>query len=103
VAHRLLYPGAVKLIVALCLALGLAACTSGETGDDDDTPAVDAGGETGTTAFMEDCTSNDECETGLCYQYNEGPQLCTHACTMNSDCELPSPGCNGMGVCKRPQ
>jgi hypothetical protein len=99
----LLYPRAVKYLLAAAFALGLVACTSGGNGPDPDPdPGVDAGAG-GDLPFMAECTADDQCETGLCFQYNEGPQLCTHECTSALQCEAPSPGCNGMGVCKRPQ
>ena len=96
----------MKLIAALVLAFALSACTTGDTGPDPD-PAVDAGVNEADAGdllpFMAECTSDDQCETGLCFLYNMGGQLCTHACTVDADCEAPSPGCNGMGICKRPQ
>ena len=89
---------------ACALLFALAACA----GDPAPSPTVDAGApdiDAGAAQvdFMGECTSNEQCTTGLCFHYNMGPSLCTHSCTTDADCEPPSPGCSGMGVCKRPQ
>ena len=54
--------------------------------------------------YMEACTvgMDELCETGLCFDFNTKGPHCTHACTVDTDCEAPSTGCNGMGVCKAP-
>jgi hypothetical protein len=44
-----------------------------------------------------DCARPDEC-----FDFPNRGQYCTHPCTANTDCALPSTGCNGMGVCKAP-
>jgi len=107
VAHRLLRTGVMKLVAAalLALCLGLTAC--GGSGDPEPSGAdASVGGDVDggdLLPFMSDCTSSDQCDTGLCYSFNMGAMLCTHDCVTDDDCEAPSPGCNGMGVCKRPQ
>jgi hypothetical protein len=56
-------------------------------------------------AFMEDCTSDSECETNLCFPFAQKGTKCTRTCTAATaatDCPAPSTGCNGMGVCKAP-
>lgn len=106
--HRLLF---TALTVAFLLATG---CTS------DDTPTPDAGGGGGADAgasadadpaspdaagllpFMSMCENNEDCESNLCFNFNAKGPHCTHACTVDADCEAPSPGCSGMGVCKTP-
>lgn len=100
----------MKLIAALVLALALSACVTGDPGPDPDPEpqnAVDAGPDQPDAGdllpFMAECTADEQCETGLCFTYNMGPSLCSHSCTTDDDCEDPSPGCNGMGICKRPQ
>jgi len=91
---------------AACSALedGYAACVCDGT-----TPGVDGGvrdasldvaPETAKTAFLAACTTNEQCETGLCFTYGMGQELCTKPCTMPTDCPVPSTGCNGKGVCK---
>jgi hypothetical protein len=37
-----------------------------------------------------------------CFNFPNRGMYCTHPCTTNTDCALPSTGCNGMGVCKAP-
>ncbi len=94
---------------ALTLALGsgivgvVAAC-----GEDTTTPVGNDGGTstvTGSIGFLEPCTANAECMTGLCYRYNMATvgMRCSKTCTMATaaaDCPAPSSGCNNMGVCK---
>jgi hypothetical protein len=95
----------MRLAAALLFALSLAACSSeGPGGGDDsgdDAADVDAGAP---LPFMSECVlgMDDACETGLCFDFNTKGPHCTHECTVDTDCEAPSPGCNGMGVCKAP-
>ena len=56
----------------------------------------------GDLPFLSTCTSNEDCESGLCFNFNAKGLHCTHACQSAADCEAPSPGCNGMNVCKVP-
>lgn len=71
-------------------------------------PGVGTGGDTcagegeGDLAFMCACTTNDECESGLCHPFNMKGPHCSLPCAMDSECPPPSPGCNNMGVCKAP-
>jgi hypothetical protein len=39
-----------------------------------------------------------------CFPHQNGVPLCTYRCTPRSttECDLPSTGCNGMGVCRDP-
>lgn len=52
--------------------------------------------------FLATCTTNEECETGLCHLFNAKGRLCTKPCASPQDCPLPSTGCNNQGVCKAP-
>jgi hypothetical protein len=52
--------------------------------------------------FLSPCTTNEECETGLCHDFNAKGPHCSHACTVPEDCPPPSDGCNGMNICKAP-
>jgi len=74
---------------------GLAQSGGGEGGE---------GGEGGAALlpFMAECEADEECETGLCFFFPAKGSYCSHSCETAGDCELPSPGCNGMGVCKAP-
>ena len=38
----------------------------------------------------------------ICFIFPNRGNYCTHTCTVATDCAAPSPGCNGMGVCKAP-
>ena len=100
------------LILVMCL--GLAACGGDDEpapdamalGPDADPSAPDAGASAcmGTTPLYDSCTTNEECaDFCLCYTFGMGQMICTKACTMDTDCPAPSPGCNGMGICRRPQ
>ena len=79
-----------------------AACGSGqdETGQPDAAPVADASGELLT--FMTACETNEQCETGLCFNFNSKGPHCTTSCIAPTDCAAPSPGCNNKGVCKAP-
>jgi hypothetical protein len=60
-----------------------------------------AGG-SGKLPFMAECTTDQECETGLCYPFNAKGPHCSKSCSADGDCPPPSPGCSNMGVCKAP-
>lgn len=76
----------------------------------DTTPSADAGAAEAATGgklgFLAPCTSNTECESGLCKEYPaRGGSFCSKTCqiaTASIDCPPPSPGCNNMGICKAP-
>jgi hypothetical protein len=61
----------------------------------------DAG--SGTLALFAACTSNDQCQSGLCTQtsYDRSPTpICTYMCdASNTNPKCPS-GCNPKGYCK---
>ena len=63
-------------------------------------------GQSSVLPFLAECDpSNDLCDSseGLqCFSFNNKGPHCTHECSAPTDCEAPSPGCNGMGVCKVP-
>jgi hypothetical protein len=88
-----------------CEAGSYAACIC-----DGETPGVDGGGGEGgeggggLAGFLEPCTGNEDCESGLCHEYNSPPDtfLCTLPCDGPEDCPPPSAGCNMMGICKKP-
>ena len=44
--------------------------------------------------FMAECPLGDNaaCSSGLCFEFNSKGPHCTHACTLDTDCEAPSPG-----------
>jgi hypothetical protein len=60
------------------------------------------GGAPALLAFMETCSNDEECETGLCHTFNAKGPKCSMPCQSDGDCPDPSPGCNNMGVCKAP-
>ncbi len=57
--------------------------------------------------YMSPCdVADDKCDTAndlLCFGFNNNGPHCTHACEGPDDCEAPSRGCGGMGVCSPPQ
>ena len=90
----------VVLGTILCLGLsgGLTGCSGDDGGGADDVCTNDSA----TVAnFSEACTDDSQCECNLCFTYGNGDLRCTKTCTVDADCEAPSPGCSGMGVCKR--
>ena len=84
-------------MVFLLVFAGAAACA-----DDLGPGAPDAAAAAGGLPFLAACTSNAECASGLCFNFNAKGLHCTHSCQSATDCEAPSPGCNGMNVCKAP-
>jgi hypothetical protein len=67
-------------------------------------PTIDAGAvsDGGLLPFGTACTTNTQCATGLCFNFNARGMFCTEMC-VNGACPDPtSSGCNGMGVCKVP-
>lgn len=52
--------------------------------------------------FLETCTMDEDCESGICHVYAAKGPKCTLTCQTAADCPPPSPGCNNMGVCKAP-
>jgi hypothetical protein len=94
------------LVVTLfALVVALPACSS--DGDDssppDAAPEIDAdptAPDAGLAAFGEECMENEDCESGLCFPFNNRGPHCTIPCDSPEDCPDPAFGCNGMGVCK---
>lgn len=66
--------------------------------------AVGSGGAGGMSPlpFLSPCDTNEQCETGLCFQFNAKGPHCSMPCENDEQCPPPSPGCNNMGVCKVP-
>jgi len=61
-----------------------------------------SGGSGGLLGYLEPCTTDDQCESGLCFPFvSKGPH-CTLPCTTDAECPAPSPGCGGMNVCRPP-
>jgi hypothetical protein len=97
-----------RLLLASALVFGLGGLVTGCASDEGDRPTPadaslatqDAG--TAALGYMEACTDNAQCMSNLCFNFNSKGPHCTHECTTATDCEEPSPGCNGMGVCKVP-
>ena len=58
--------------------------------------------DSGLLPFLASCMNDSDCATMLCFHYNAKGPRCSHACQSDSDCELPSPGCSNMKVCKAP-
>jgi hypothetical protein len=82
---------------------GACACTTDGGGDG----AAGDGGPMGPAGFMQPCQFADggmgNCDMGLmCFNFPNRGHFCTHSCSTAVDCASPSPGCNGMGVCKAP-
>ncbi|MBI5487954.1 MAG: hypothetical protein HY905_11530 [Deltaproteobacteria bacterium] len=82
--------------------------TEGEPGADtfaDAAPEVapDASGEDGgNRGFGETCSVEEECESGVCFLFGDGSQLCTLECTVDDECPDGAEGrrCNRQGVCR---
>ncbi|HEY8038529.1 MAG TPA: hypothetical protein VIF15_01995 [Polyangiaceae bacterium] len=46
------------------------------------------------------CLDNAQCASGMCFDFAVKGQFCSQACDGAHPCPAPSPGCNGMGVCR---
>jgi hypothetical protein len=90
-----------------------ASCTPPDTTSPDSTtaasttPAAETPNQSTTPApkkaFLEACTTNADCESDLCFNFNAKGLKCTIACTATGPaCPAPSPGCSGMNVCRSP-
>jgi hypothetical protein len=89
-------------VLAFVVAMSLVSLTA--CGDDGGGDAADAAMCTpGQTALYATCTINSDCDTCICHSYNMSGLLCSMSCMGDGDCPAPSPGCNMMGICKRPQ
>ncbi len=87
-----------RVVLALLLAF-VFACS------DDPAPSPDAG-PGGSIGYLQPCAiADDLCDTSMdlsCFAFNMKGPHCTHSCAGDDNCEAPSPGCSGMGVCKVP-
>jgi hypothetical protein len=98
----------VRRALTICtLLLGLAATGCEEDHGKSAPPAADASPATqdaapGQLEYLEACQTNEQCQSGLCFNFNQKGPHCTKECTTAAECPAPSPGCNGMGVCKAP-
>ena len=75
---------------------------SGQAGSDSAGTGGGAGASASLKGFLEACEADQECTTGVCFDFTAKGKHCSKACTQDSDCESPSPGCNGMGYCRLP-
>ena len=93
-----------RILRFLAIALLAGACTTGGGSEPTPPDGPVPSGDGGLIPFMEACTLgiDEQCDTGLCFDFNTKGPHCTHACAVDTDCAAPSPGCNGMGVCKAP-
>lgn len=71
-------------------------------GDAGAPPPSDASPDARDLPFGASCIDNANCASGLCFDYRVRGTFCTLMCKTNTDCPAPSPGCNGMGVCRMP-
>jgi hypothetical protein len=65
-------------------------------------PPPDASLDASDLGFGASCWDNAQCASDLCFDFKVRGTFCSQICTVNADCPLPSPGCNGMGVCRMP-
>ncbi len=89
--------------LVFALATGLAGC-AGDPAPQPSGADASLGPDAALLPFMAACPLGDNgaCESNLCFEFNSKGPHCTHGCTVDADCESPSPGCSGMGVCKAP-
>ena len=94
------------LRVALVLAVvGWAApgCGGGDKGG---SPDADPAAPVCTGNLYDNCTSNSQCDSGMCHLFSGEFQVCTQACTAGDNSTCPAsvgggmPKCNNRGICK---
>ncbi len=73
-------------------------CDGTTPGVDREEAASSGGGDR--APLFEACESDEDCESGLCFQFNAKGPHCTVAC--GDGCPSESGGCNQKGVCKLP-
>jgi hypothetical protein len=108
-----------RTLFSLMLVAALGACgessdsspdRSGAIGDAADTEATagsDADGEdapdgSGGLPFAATCSSNDDCESQLCFSFPSKGMRCTKSCGSPAECPAASVGCNSKGICSVP-
>lgn len=105
-----------RIVFAFSLLFGFACADDDPVAPQfDATPAIDADPNQpdampgAAIGYLMPCvTANDMCDSTMdlvCFAFNNKGPHCTHSCVQDQaddDCEAPSPGCNGMGVCKVP-
>jgi hypothetical protein len=107
---RTLAPALLALLVAACDAPPASPDARAARSDDGSSVQVDSaaadsdgalGGAGGLAGFLAPCSANADCASMLCHYYpGVGSSFCSKPCSTAADCPAPSPGCNGMGVCR---
>jgi hypothetical protein len=92
------YVLATAVVTAVALVVGCSS-SSGGGGGGGGGGASDAGG----LPFGSACTSNAQCTSNDCFNFNARGMFCTEPCTPpGMSCPNGGLGCNGMGQCKVP-
>lgn len=104
-----------RVFLAIPLLFGIACGDDAEAPRVDAAPAADADPNQpdampgAAIGYLQPCdVSDDQCDSTMnltCFAFNNKGPHCTHTCVQDQaddDCEAPSPGCSGMGVCKVP-
>ena len=94
-------PGEGLFVPCICNGMTPGAKSPADAGASDG-----SGGTSSKKGFLEACSTDEECTSGLCQEFpGKGAQLCSSPCkqeTAATDCPPPSGGCNNQGVCKAP-
>jgi hypothetical protein len=90
-------------LLRVALVLALASCGGGDKGgapDADPAAPVCAG------VVYDNCSSNSQCDSGMCHLFSGEFQVCTQPCTAGDNSTCPAsvgggmPKCNNRGICK---
>ena len=97
----------MRILTTIILALVLAACGGDDDGGGSGADAAAECSGADPLPFMCPCTIMDvdpcdEAAGETCFAFNDKGPHCTRECEGDDDCEAPSTGCSGMGVCKAP-
>jgi hypothetical protein len=87
----------LAIVTAVALATILA-CSDGGT-----IPDADPAAPVCTGMVYDNCTSNEQCQSGMCHLFSGEFQVCTQTCTPGNNAMCPSVNtdkCNNRGICK---
>lgn len=91
------------VVLLLPLALGCGDSDSSDGGDSDaDTDADTDSDSSAGGQFGDDCSEPANCESGVCFEFGDGSNLCSSTCTADDQCPDGSRGhhCNEQGYCR---
>ena len=93
----------LRVALVLLLVGSAGGCGGGGKGG---TPDADPAAPLCTGVVYDNCTSNSQCDSGMCHTFSGEFQVCTQQCTAGDNSTCPPsvgggmPKCNNRGICK---